>query len=185
MPPNEQTRWFSECVQPHEGALRAYLMKRFPSLRDHDDLVQESFLRVVRNREKIREGCGKSYLFVVAHNVALDLVRRRNATPHEATTPHEELPGLAESPDAAEFSETRQRQEILIAAMATLPPRCREVMMLRYSDGLGGREIAGRLGLSRETVKAHLAKGVRVCTLFFARQGVLEKTTRANGAPAL
>ena len=36
----EQTRWFSEQVQPHEPALRAYLSKRFPALPDHDDLVQ-------------------------------------------------------------------------------------------------------------------------------------------------
>lgn len=44
----EQARWFSEHVQPHEPALRAYLSKRFPSLPDHDDLVQETYARLLR-----------------------------------------------------------------------------------------------------------------------------------------
>lgn len=44
----EQARWFSEHVQPHEPALRAYLSMRFPSLPDHDDLVQETYARLLR-----------------------------------------------------------------------------------------------------------------------------------------
>ena len=44
----EQARWFSERVHPHEPALRAYLSRRFPSLPDHDDLVQETYARLMR-----------------------------------------------------------------------------------------------------------------------------------------
>jgi RNA polymerase sigma-70 factor (ECF subfamily) len=48
MPPIDQAQWFSEQVQPHEPALRAYLSKRFPALPDHDDLVQETYIRTLR-----------------------------------------------------------------------------------------------------------------------------------------
>ena len=44
----EKARWFSEHVHPHEPALRAYLSKRFPALPDHDDLVQETYARILR-----------------------------------------------------------------------------------------------------------------------------------------
>ena len=50
----EQARWFSEHVHPHEPALRAYLSKRFPTLPDHDDLVQETYVRVLRVADPAR-----------------------------------------------------------------------------------------------------------------------------------
>ena len=44
----EQARWFAEQVKPHEPLLRGYLQKRFPSLPDHDDVVQEAYARLLR-----------------------------------------------------------------------------------------------------------------------------------------
>ena len=43
-------RWFTQEVQPHEPALRACLRQHFPSLSDIDDLVQESYARLIRAR---------------------------------------------------------------------------------------------------------------------------------------
>ena len=78
MPPHEEARWFAEHVQPHEQAVRAYLASRFPSLQDQDDVVQESFSRVLRAQTK---GGGiryvRAFFFSTAHNVAVDLFRRR------------------------------------------------------------------------------------------------------------
>src|SRR5258708_22199485 len=51
-PPSDQSRWFSEHVQPHEAALRAYLIARFPVLTDVDDLVQDTFSRVMRAQDR-------------------------------------------------------------------------------------------------------------------------------------
>ena len=55
MPPPEQSSWFYETVQPHEPALRAYLLKRFPALPDHDDVIQEAYLRMLRMRDQVRD----------------------------------------------------------------------------------------------------------------------------------
>jgi RNA polymerase sigma-70 factor (ECF subfamily) len=174
MPPTEQARWFSETVQPHEPALRAYLSKRFPSLPDHDDLVQETFLRMLRTRDRVRDGCAKAYLFAVARNTAIDLFRRRRASPCEESAELEELPAAADTPDAATILDASHQQQTLFEAVSALPPRCREVMMLRYLEGLSARDIAARLGLAVPTVKVHLVKGVRDCSRFFVRQGLLE-----------
>ena len=51
MPKSENTRWFAEEVQPHEPSLRSYLRAVFPSFPDIDDLVQESYARLIRARE--------------------------------------------------------------------------------------------------------------------------------------
>jgi RNA polymerase sigma factor (sigma-70 family) len=177
MPPTEQARWFSEHVQPHEPALRAYLSKRFPTLPDHDDLVQETYIRLLRLADPGRLTHPKAFLFTTARNAAIDLFRRRNVHPHESLADDDgliELPLLDTSPTVVETMERRQHREALTEALRSLPERCREVMLLRYLDGCSGKEIAERLGISLGTVKGHLLKGVRDCARFFEARGLVE-----------
>ena len=177
----EQTRWFSEHVHPHEPALRAYLSKRFPSLPDHDDLVQETYARLLRVEDPGRLVHPKAFLFTTARNAAIDLFRRNKGHPTECLVEEDgltELPLLDAPPTAAETMERRQRREILTEALRELPERCREVMLLRYLDGCSGKEIAARLQISLGTVKGHLLKGVRDCARFFEARGLVEAAPR-------
>ena len=172
----EQARWFSEHVQPHEPALRAYLSKRFPTLPDHDDLVQETYSRLLRVEDPGRLVHAKAFLFTTARNAAIDLFRRRHAQPVERFDESEglvELPLLERAPDVVESMDRRQRREALTAALHALPERCREVMLLRHLDGCAGKEIAARLNISLGTVKGHLLKGVRDCARFFEARGLV------------
>ena len=172
----EQARWFSEHVQPHEPALRAYLSKRFPSLRDHDDLVQETYARLLRVEDPSRLVHPKAFLFTTARNAAIDLFRRSKSHLHDRMGEMDdltELPLLDAPPTAVETMERRQRREALTEALRALPERCREVMLLRYLDGCSGKEIALRLGISLGTVKGHLLKGVRDCARFFESRGLV------------
>lgn len=173
----EQARWFSERVHPHEPALRAYLSRRFPTLPDHDDLVQETYARLMRIEDPARLEHPRAFLFTTARNAAIDLFRRRKTSPQgsrleQAET--SELPLLDTAPSVFETLERRQRREVLTEALSALPERCREVMMLRYVDGCSGKEIARRLGISLGTVKGHLFKGVRDCARFFEARGLVE-----------
>jgi RNA polymerase sigma factor (sigma-70 family) len=173
MPPSEQARWFSDEVKPYEPALRAYLLKRFPSLPDHDDLVQETYTRLLRAKENGRLTYAKAFLFTVARNLAVDVFRRRRSVTHEQISEQEVMPALEESPDVVSTLDQRQRLEILVQAVQALPERCRQVMMLRHLDGLAYKEIAVRMGISPETVKVHMLKGVRHCTAYFREKGLI------------
>ncbi len=178
MPPTDQARWFSEHVQPYEPALRAYLMKRFPALPDHDDLVQEVYVRTLRAQENGRVTHAKAFLFTTARNAAIDLFRRRRGPAHEEIAEINALPLIDEAPGIAESLEREQRLEVLLEALLALPERCRQVMMLRHLDGLPYKEIAERLGISPETVKVHMIKGVKDCTRFFHQRGLLGADAR-------
>jgi RNA polymerase sigma factor (sigma-70 family) len=185
MPPSEQARWFAEQVQPHEPALRAYLLARFPSLADHDDLVQEAYTRLLRAQSAGNIHYAKAFLFTTARNAALDLFRRRRVMPMEAVTDFKALSVLEERPGVTELVDQQQELEILAEAVRALPDRCRQVIMLRYLDGLAYKEIAVQLGISPETVKVHMAKGMRRCAAFFAERGCLKTgspTPNAEGA---
>lgn len=175
MPQTEESRWFSEHVAQHESALRAYLARRFPSVPDHDDLVQETYSKTLRAWKLGKLTHVKGFLFTAARNIAIDLIRGRHG--HESVSDDKILPLLDESPGVPEIVELHHRQQALLDAVASLPPQCRRVMICRYVDGLSYQEIALRLDLSTQTVKAHLVKGVRDCVDYFDEHGMLEAAT--------
>src|SRR5262245_32337048 len=131
MDPTDQARWFAEEVQPHEPALRAYLQARFPSLGDYDDLVQESYSRILRAHAAGPVRSVRAPLFTTARNAALDLFRRRRVAPLEVVTDFTDSCVLEEQPGVPEQVGRRQELEILAAAVRALPDRCREIILLR------------------------------------------------------
>ena len=88
MPKSENTRWFAEEVQPHEPSLRSYLRAVFPSFPDVDDLVQESYARLIRARETGRVGYAKAFLYTTATAAAHRALSAALASiPAQAATP--------------------------------------------------------------------------------------------------
>jgi RNA polymerase sigma factor (sigma-70 family) len=176
--PNQQSdelRWFTEEVQPHEAALRDWLRFRFPSLGDRDDLVQQSYLQIIRARERTHIFSVRAFLFATARNLALNQLRRRA---HEPSSPLGETDSssvLDDKPDAAETIARTQELEVLTQAILSLPKRCREVFTLRRIAGLPQKEIAARLGISEKTVEAQCVIAMRKCVDYFRR---------TDGAPA-
>ncbi len=171
-PPNN-TRWFAEEVQPHESALRRYLRGLFPSLPDIDDLVQESYARLIRSHQAGRVGFAKAFLFTTARNAALDIIRRRKVVDIIQV---ENLAALPVADDRPAESEAISRQEELVMlseAVRTLPDRCRQVLTLRLLYDMAHKEIAAELGISEHTVKAQLAKGMRRCADYFQKRGAI------------
>ena len=183
MPPADQAVWFAESVRPHEPALRAFLSRRFSSLPDHDDLVQETYARLLRVAEPQRLDHVRAFLFTTARNVAIDHVRRTRRTPVDPSGDTTEFTLLEPELGAADVLDQAQQHEAMLAALETLPERCREVMLLRYVDGFSAREIAVHLGLAAATVRVHLMKGVRDCAQFFRDRGLLDPTATTKGTP--
>lgn len=182
-PESEHTRWFAEEVHPHEPSLRSYLRRMFPSLPDIDDLVQESYARLIRAKQAGRVGYAKAFLFATARNAALDFFRRRRVVSIDAAGDLTDLRVLADGPDAAEAVNKQQELELLSAAVRTLPTRCRQVLTLRLLYGLSQQEIAADLRISEHTVKAQLAKGMRRCAAFFEERGLLPRSPARDSSP--
>ena len=170
-----EASWFREEIQAHEPALRAYLRGRFPSLRDIDDLVQETYARILRARETGRATLSRAYLFVTARNAALDQLRRHKIISVEALAEFDPLSVVADAPDAAETTSHAQELQILADAIATLPERCRQVFILRRYHDLSHKEIARQLGIAENTVNAQLVMAMLRCREYLRAHGV---TTR-------
>jgi len=170
----DAARWFEEEVQPHDAQLKAYLRHCFPGVRDVEDVVQESYLRIWRSRAAQPIQSAKAFLFRVARNLALNLVDRQRNSP---VTLVSDLSALAISEERAGTIETvehREKLQLLVRALATLPPRCREITVLRKLKGVPQREVALQLGLAEKTVEEQVARGVRRCEAYLRKHGVTE-----------
>ena len=168
----EQTRWFSEEVQPHEPSLRAYLRGSFPSVPDVDDVVQESYLRVWKAWATQPIRSARAFLFRVARHHALDLVRRERVSPVTAVRDLAALSVVEDRPGIAEAVSRQEKVRLLADAIEALPARCRQIIVLRKLRCFPQKQVAVQLGLAEKTVEAQLARGVKRCEEFLRKRGV-------------
>ncbi len=170
-PDPEFSRWFAEEVQPHESALRAWLAGRFPGLHDVDDVVQDSYARLLRARETGPIACPRAFLFVTARNLALNHFRhQRHARPGDLVGV--EVTGLLdERTSVPESVAGAEDLRLLIDAIQSLPARCRQIVTLRKIYGLAQKEVAERLGISEHTVESQGAIGLHKCIAYFRQRG--------------
>lgn len=168
----DQHRWFAEEVRPHESQLRSYLRGSFPSVRDVDDVVQESLFRIWKARARQTIHSAKSFLFQIARNVATDSIRRECASPIDFVADLSTSAVLESSPSAAEVACTREELAVLADAIALLPARCREIVILRKLKRIPQKEIAQLLGLSEFTVQNQVSRGVKRCEEYLAARGI-------------
>lgn len=142
--------------------LLSYLTRRV-GREDAPDLLQETFARFIRHNDAQPVAEPPPFLQKIAMNLARDFARARavearyiefGATPEDA--PSTELSPLAQV-------EAMEKWRQVYAAIAALPPRCREVFVLYMNDGLSTADIATRLGMSRNMVQKHMRAALARC----------------------
>lgn len=177
----DQDRWFKEWVQLHEAPLRSYLKSTFPAVRDVDDVIQESYLRMFKARASHPIQSVRAYLYFVARRLALDNLRRNKTATHQAVVDFDPDVVVEEGPSVPEAISKRQEVRLLAEAMQSLPARCREVMFLRKIEGLSQREIAERLTITEATVEAQVSRGMAKCEQYLLKRGVVIPRWRTAG----
>ena len=160
-----------------EGLLRACLFRYVRNPADVDDLLQETYARLLAANPS---GGGevrsvRALALTIARNVALDWLRHRNVVPIELVSDLTNLDVLDEKAQVDEIVNAHQELTLLSVVVAELPKRCRQVFTLRRVYGLSQREIAERFGISEKTVEQLLVRAVRRCAeALFAREVVAD-----------
>ena len=123
-------------------------------LKDADlaqDAVQETFIRAYRYIEDYRgESSERTWLTAIAINVSRDMLRTAWFRHQSRSTDIDTLP---EKPAEFEFPDNTVLTEVM-----HLPAKYREVVLLRYYEGLKLKEVASALGLSDGRVRSRLNK---------------------------
>jgi RNA polymerase sigma-70 factor (ECF subfamily) len=110
-----------------------------------EDVTALAFERAYRKRASYRPGRGspRAWLFGIARNAALDELRRRGRSTTVAADPVDEA-----APVPEDVAEVGARRLAVRAALASLEPREREVVALKFFAGLSNAELATVLGTS-------------------------------------
>lgn len=154
---------FRRIMEAYSVPVSRYLRRRIDNERDLEDLTQEVFIRVYKGLKGFKgDSSFKSWLFAVAHNTAVLLSkrhtserrRRAQATGSEGEDPIEQIPDPDEGP-LASLVQTEISCR-LQTAIEELPERMRLCSRLRFQEGRAYQEIADEIGISIQTVKAHL-----------------------------
>jgi len=123
-----------------------------------EDLVQQTLVIVHRKWRSIEPGATMAYARAVLANQSASWWRRRRHPEVLIASPGDELPGSAQAGRDA-MAQIDARDELL-RALATLPPRMRAVIVLRYYDDLSEADTAEALGISAGSVKAQASRGL-------------------------
>lgn len=124
-----------------------------------EDVVQDVFARMLENRFRTARPKAefRSWLYQVAVNTAREHARKRRRLWGSPQVSDQ----LGTLPDAASDPELTDALEDMKSALAHLPLRQREVVLLRYYEGFDTAETAAILGCRDGTVKAHLNRATQ------------------------
>jgi RNA polymerase sigma factor (sigma-70 family) len=145
------------------GELIGFVRARVRSSAIAADIVQDTYLRATASPHHHTLDNPRAFLYQVAGNLVVDHLRQQRSRGQyliEATVPEDEHP---EMPSPETQLADRQRLQALLVAVDELPPRCKEVFILRKFEDLEPDEIARRLGISRNMIEKHLRHALLHC----------------------
>lgn len=170
--PVDHTEWFKQEVHAHDGQLKSYLRGRYPSVRDVDDVVQESYLRIWKARSLHHISTAKAFLFRIARNLAIDSIRHESASPVDEGRVLEALTVLDTAPTPTDALLAQDIFDLMADAVGSLPERCQAVFFLHKLKGLTQKETALQLGLSERTVEKYTSQGLKKVEAYLRVHGL-------------
>lgn len=121
---------------------------------DPEDIAQEAFARLIRRHGSLRDpGAALAYVRATVCNLTRN--RHRHLRVVRMRTP-----AVRDEESCEQAAILNEDHREVIAALAGLPPRRREAIVLRYWLDLSEREIAAAMGVSQGTVKSSLSRGL-------------------------
>jgi RNA polymerase sigma-70 factor (ECF subfamily) len=142
------------------GPLLRFLERMVRDTASAEELVQETFLRLYRARERYEpEARFSTWLYTIATRLALNELRRpRRQNPHRSTD-EEDADGhalvlAADTPRADDIAHARNVGDRVEQALAKLPERQRIALWLSAVEGLSYADVAANLETSEKSVKA-------------------------------
>jgi len=144
-----------------------------------EEVTQEVFVRLWRAAARFDPARGKvsTWLLRIAHNLAINEIRRRRSRPAAATGLDWEVAGHALADDdagvdPATVAGRRERAALVRGALAELPEAQRRAVELAFFGGLSQSEVAAALGEPLGTIKSRIRAGMQRLRELLAAAGI-------------
>jgi RNA polymerase sigma factor (sigma-70 family) len=176
--------WFFREVLPLEPALLRFLRRNWRREADILDLRQELYARVYDSARHSLPLQTKPFLFTAARNLLINRAKRAQIISIELVADLEALNVAVDAVTPDRHASARDELRRVQAALDVLPPRCREVIVLRKIEGLSQREVAARMGIGEDTVERQMVHGMRaVVDFMLGGSGRLRRKRSAQRKP--
>lgn len=156
MPQGPDRARFEEVVMPHLDAahnLARWLLRRRP---EAEDVTQEALLRAFRFFGSYRGGDARAWLLAIVRNACYSWLAARRGSENDAEFDEERHGPASETPESLHAAKDAGLR--LSAALEALPPRMREVLVLRELEGCSYKEIADITAMPIGTVMSSLSR---------------------------
>ena len=146
-------------LSKHFGGIRRYFRLKFPDA--HEDLLQETFARIVANRDEFRaESSFKTYLFRIARYVGNEHIRKHYRHGGDFSPADSSLADLTGRRQSSLLAE-REDHRLLLDALQHLSLEQQEVGDLYYWEQLTAKQVAEAIEAPESTVRGRLRLAVR------------------------
>jgi RNA polymerase sigma-70 factor (ECF subfamily) len=148
---------FEALFRSAAGDVHAYAISLLGDRSAAEDVTSLAFERLYRSRSRLdrRRGTPRALLFAIARNAALDELRRRSRQPQSELGVQE-----ADDHDSEAALEDVERWATVRDALAALPLREREVVLLKFHGELSHGELARALGISESNAATRLHRAL-------------------------
>ena len=154
-----RAEWMRSVLADHQGPLLRYASRITGDLERARDVVQDTFLRLCRERPERLNSHLTEWLFTVCRNRALDVVRKESKNRRLTEINLSSRPSTEPSPDiAAQRSESASD---VFRALDELPANQQEVIRLKFQNDLSYREISRVTNLSVSNVGFLIHTGIK------------------------
>ena len=124
--------------------LHSHVVAKLSNVHDAEDVVQEVYIRLARLDEdhQLENTNLRGYIYTIASNLSINVLRKRTYTGGIYNDEAEVEDASSNLTEPALLLEQQQKAEMLRAAIASLPPKCREVFLLYKFRNLSQKQIS-------------------------------------------
>lgn len=144
----------SELFEKYHYHILNYISYKIESYDDAEDLLQDTFVRLLECNKMLCEDTIKSFVFTIAHNLITDYLRRRYKKQEVASYIMESEVALVHSPESDAIVNDIKEHEIY--RMSFLPSQRKKIYYMNRFMDMSANEISKKLYLSKHTVENHL-----------------------------
>lgn len=141
------------------------MLARLVQPADVEDIIQETWVRVVKAELKTAEELPNSYLYKTARHVALDLLKSKKNGSDVDNLDIDDLVWDSIDRDVGyELAQSNEQFESFCQAVRLLPSRCRRAFVLKKVYGMSQKEISEYMSISESAVEKLVARGMVSCS---------------------
>lgn len=147
----------NELTKRYWDAICRFCESFLSSRAEAEDVAQDTFA-VLTSEDKLPEGAVRPWLYKVARNRCLDILRRHQRSPTHNRPIRTGFDAALPSSGPATKAARLERHELIRAIISGMPEEYRSVLILKFYEGLSREEMATALGVSEQTVKGRLVR---------------------------